>query len=662
MKNPGVILAVLLLFTSSRCLRAQQPQTGSLKRLATFATTDTAKGRLLLQIASQWLKADLDSAYAYSVQSKELFNKANYKQGVAEALTQQGIIKVNQNNFDTGFLLYREALTLHEDVNNTVGKAAVFNAIGVAYGMQEYYSKALPYFLKALKIYEEKNAEQGMANSYLRIGVLHAKTNNLDDALFYYNRALSLATKLNDLPNMASLYNNIGSVYGQKKQFKEALQALQKSKEIAEKIQQFRTASEAYLNLGNAYRELKKYDSAQYHFHLAEQHFTKHENKESLARTYDGLAELYILQNKQDAAKQLINKSIVLANQINNKSLLYNNYSILFEISMGEKDYKSALEYQENLLALKDSLHVAERSEILERLKAEYQLEKNEMVITQLQKENVEKTKQRNVLLTLMILGMLLLILLVISLRLIYKNNIKLQKSKVQLLELNTMKDKFLSVISHDLRYPLASILQLLHHISITETNRENDFIFNRLMLSTSAVLETMDNMLVWGNRSFSKEEINRKQIDLAALAKRVCRFLELSANNKDIEIQNYINSPMLITADENQLEFVVRNLISNAIKFSHEHSKIELFAIANESDVKLHVKDYGVGMQEAQQLKLFKLNERESTKGTTGETGSGLGLMLSKEFIDLHDGQLTVESETGKGTEFIVTLPASTN
>lgn len=152
-------------------------------------------------------------------------------------------------------------------------------------------------------------------------------------------------------------------------------------------------------------------------------------------------------------------------------------------------------------------------------------------------------------------------------------------------------------------------------------SEEESKIVFQQLTLSTSSVLETMDNMLEWAKNQINQKTAIKKEVNLQTIAQRISRFLKQTADNKTIKILNNITEPIVINGDENQLEFVVRNLVSNAVKFLHVGSSIELSAIQMKKQVNFYVKDYGTGMKKEVQLSLFDVNKRKITKDTSGET-----------------------------------------
>lgn len=167
-----------------------------------------------------------------------------------------------------------------------------------------------------------------------------------------------------------------------------------------------------------------------------------------------------------------------------------------------------------------------------------------------------------------------------------------------------------------------------------------------------------MDNLLAWGQHQLQNTAPIQKEINLKELTERVCRFLKQSADKKSIDIINEIPADAKVTADENQLEFVFRNLISNSIKFSHSNSNIEISAQRLNSSIAVYIRDSGIGMSDEMKKKLLNGAGLASKKGTAGEIGSGLGLMLVQEFITKNKGHLSVESKEGTGTTFKIEIP----
>jgi PAS domain S-box-containing protein len=241
------------------------------------------------------------------------------------------------------------------------------------------------------------------------------------------------------------------------------------------------------------------------------------------------------------------------------------------------------------------------------------------------------------------------------------KNENKIIQMNNELKDLNATKDKIFSIIAHDLRSPFQGILGYTQILSedfdeLTDAERI-DFIQGIDSLS-KGTYKLLDNLLQWSRLQTGKMIYSPSSLNLFETLCQAIELLKEVAREKDIEIETRIDNNIKLDADSTMLETVVRNLISNAVKFTNPNGKIIVAAEKNENACVVTVEDNGVGISEENIEKLFKIDKGISTKGTSGEQGTGLGLLLCKEMIDLHNGKIIVESEHGKGTKFSVVIP----
>jgi signal transduction histidine kinase len=643
-------------------LYAQSPQIDSLYNIIkrSSALHDTSRARIYIDMANRWSKINPDSALFFANLAYQLSAGQNFRPGLAESRSTQGWVNINMGRFLEGNQYYQDALQHFSALKDERGQASVYNGLGVTYGMQENFPEALRYFLKALVIFEKNSMKTGMASCYIKIGTVYEKIHEYDKSLYNYQKAIELAESVNDKVNMAHGYNNIGVIFGITRQYEKSIAATLKAKQLAEETHTFTALANSYTNLGMAYTEQKQYNLADSNLHKGLYYLKQLKNQEQIARTYNGLATLYLNEEKYREAKVYIDSSNAIANELNNKSILFDNYDALISISKAEGKFETATALYEQLLALKDTLFNAEKNTQVEKLKASYDLEKKQVIIESLKRENVNKTKQRNNLVLAVLIGGLLLMLLVISFVKIKKKNKLLHESKKELKELNDLKDKFFSVLSHDLRSPIGNILLVIDflHADFDISKDERVNLFKKLKSATTSTLETLDNMLAWGKYQ-SEHTVNvPKPVNARQTLERVSRLLDQSAQTKSITIINNIDQAHVVHADEHQFEFILRNLVSNALKFSHAGGKLEVWARRLDSSIFIYVRDYGIGMSQQLQTKIFT-NERVTINGTAGEIGSGLGLALCQEYIAQNKGTLTVKSEVGKGTTFVIKLPS---
>ncbi|EOQ96229.1 PAS domain S-box protein [Leptospira wolbachii serovar Codice str. CDC] len=244
----------------------------------------------------------------------------------------------------------------------------------------------------------------------------------------------------------------------------------------------------------------------------------------------------------------------------------------------------------------------------------------------------------------------------------------KLKQSAIRLAELNATKDKFFSIIAHDLRGPLGTQREFTKILSEKDSHfSETERVYYLKMLEESSdlVYSLLENLLDWARSQSGIISFQPIPILFYDLVQRVIGLLNLSANKKNVNISNQIPSKLQIVADLFMIETVVRNLISNAIKYSKPNHQV-VIGIAEEtqthaSPVVFFVKDEGVGMEKEQIENLFRLDKKKSTPGTEQESGTGLGLILCKEFLEKHNSAIWVESELHKGSTFFFTLGQNT-
>lgn len=236
-----------------------------------------------------------------------------------------------------------------------------------------------------------------------------------------------------------------------------------------------------------------------------------------------------------------------------------------------------------------------------------------------------------------------------------------LKKYSEELKELNASKDKFFSIIAHDLRSPFHGLIGMINIVNDEFDNLSTEELkayLNEIQNSTITVNTLIENLLDWSRMQTGKMKFEPIRLDLTELINSIVYLLNYSAKLKNITIKNLIDEPIYINADEQMMRSLLQNLISNAIKFTYNDGIIEIFhKIADEDCVEISIKDNGEGISEENIPKLFRIDESYSTPGTNRERGTGLGLLLCHEIIEKHCGKIKVESEKDKGSCFTFTL-----
>jgi signal transduction histidine kinase len=240
-------------------------------------------------------------------------------------------------------------------------------------------------------------------------------------------------------------------------------------------------------------------------------------------------------------------------------------------------------------------------------------------------------------------------------------SNKELQEAEKYLKEVNNTKDKFFSIIAHDLKSPLNTIvgfLQLLNDHVDAFTNEELKNFAGSMNKSVKNLLGLLDNLLQWSRSQTGTIEYNPIEINLRELINENINLLIGHAQSKGVRIENGIEEQLSIKADVNMLHVIFRNLLSNAVKFTRKGGVVNVVTEHSNSFLHIIVKDNGVGISPEKLETIFNLGATYSSNGTAMEKGNGLGLLLCKEFVEKNKGNIHVESQPGKGSSFTVSLP----
>lgn len=237
----------------------------------------------------------------------------------------------------------------------------------------------------------------------------------------------------------------------------------------------------------------------------------------------------------------------------------------------------------------------------------------------------------------------------------------KLKRTQEMLQELNATKDKFFSIIAHDLRNPLGSFIstsEVLQTYFNKMTDHEKHEMISILHSSGKHLYELLNNLLTWSRAQTGKITLHIANLNLSILITSVLNLVKLRAESKSIQIIQEMDKKIVVSADDMMISTVIRNLLSNAVKFTHKGGKIFIRTFPKDDFAHIEIEDSGVGMTADTMNKIFRIDTNHSTAGTENERGTGLGLILCKEFAEMHGGRIFVDSEPGTGTKFTLTVP----
>ena len=241
--------------------------------------------------------------------------------------------------------------------------------------------------------------------------------------------------------------------------------------------------------------------------------------------------------------------------------------------------------------------------------------------------------------------------------------NNQLQISENNLKELNATKDKFFSIISHDLKNPFTSVLSISELMASNFDQTDPDdvkFGVNKIHQTNKFIYELLENLLTWSKTQRGNITVEEVQFNLSKIIETNINILKLAAEKKNISIENNTDQEICAVADREMISTVFRNLVNNAIKFTPPGKKIRINTLMNKKHVIVEVQDEGIGIEPEDQKRLLRIDDKFKTEGTQGEKGTGLGLIICKEFIEKNGGTIEVESTPGKWSIFRITIPST--
>ncbi len=680
MKNSFIIL--FFLGFSSLIMAQETVEINKLKKELQKELADTSKVSIHLKIANLYLKKKPDSSLVNLSKALALAKKSANQLIIARVYNSFGYYYEHNDNFKDAIKNYQAALVIYEKLKDKKEMAKTYNSLGTNYSEMYAEDNAIEYYLKSLNLNKEISNKDGIASNYKNIGNLYYNEENYDLAEKYFRDALLIYEKLKDKYGISSSYTNIANALADHGEVPEALEYYKKSIAMEEELGHQYGIAINYNNIGDCYINLKQYKVAMEYLNKAMKIADSLGEKNLQSIVLLNISEVENKQKRFQNAIYAARESYSIADLIGNLEYKSENLlqaSIAYE-GLGENVL--ALERLKQYTAIRDSLLKMDRAKKIKLFNTLNELEKSQYTITDLSKtseeaqSNYEKEKKyTHFLIIAMVIFAFLLILLIQqnaskkkAFSLLEFKNYQVHKMKDELDEqsdklkqLNSTKDKFFSIIAHDLKNPFNSITGftdlMIENNEIYDTTKRLKFL-KIIKGSTAKVSSLLDNLLIWASSQSGNLKFNPKNINLTQQVDGVISFLEIQAINKDIVILNKVEKNVLVNADENMLDTILRNLISNAIKFTQPKGEIQIYSRLKNDFIEITVKDNGIGMTDAEIAAIFNINEISSSLGTSNEQGSGLGLILCKDFVENHGGKIWVESVVDEGSEFKFTLP----
>lgn len=643
---------LILFLVQSTFLLAQANLDSLMKSIS--GKPDSTRVRILNDYA--WINRSKDphSALKSGEEALKIGRATDNKNLQARSLNLMGVVYRNLGNYDKSINVYRNALRLAEEVKDSIQIAYSFNNIGGIYRLEGNNALALEYIIKALDVFEKLGNKEGMSFCTINIGLIYRRQGNYIKALEYLNYTLRLREEIKDRPGRALAMNLIAEVHFDIGEMNAALKYYYEVEKEYEAVDDKKGLAATWGGIAGVFYEQKDFSKALEYRQKSLELSIKINYLEGQVHNHINLGLIYAqLENFKQADIEFA-EALKIANSMKEIYVQIDTYKNFAKYNELKNDFKEALHYFKKYTSLKDSVMKQENVALLAEMEAVYKSERAEKENSVLSKDLELKEKQRNY---LIVIVFLILVMVVIVYGRYYSKKIANKKLE----ESNAVKDTFFRLIAHDLKTPFNAIFgytEILKEDFSQLTEKEKLKFIDNIGNAAKQSYQLLENLLMWSQSQAGRLDFNPLKIDLKLNILESKELLMPAAKNKNINIKIDCDDNLTVFADPQMLTTVFRNLISNAIKFTYPGGSITITAIEEPNDVNVSVIDTGMGMNMETVKKLFKLNEISTHNGTQGEKGTGLGLILCKDFIQLHKGRIWVESELGKGSKFIFTLP----
>jgi signal transduction histidine kinase len=649
-----------------------QKKIDSLQNELTNSHPDSVMVRTLIALAGEYQYSNTTKARQYLEEAVRLAEENNLRKGKSLAYQHLGTLYTISGDYTTALKFDNMALQISLALNDSTAISENYNGVANDYYDLGEYDEAYYYFTQSYRIGRLVNDSLRMTIAMHNVGRVFKELGQYSKALEHLMISQKLSAMINDLEGLPYSLDEIGDVLLRKGEYDSALQTLQRSLRVSRKQHIQVLEPRTLTKIATAYLHKKDYRNALAYYDTTYRSHVKTNNQFGIAEVELGRGTVLTDQKNYDEAVKYIGRSLQIAKQFNARILEISCYSQLSQILEMKGDFKQSLAYFKQYKQLEDSLFSHDMQEKLLRDQIRFETEAKDTQIAELSRAQDLKDDQlkkqefiRNILVVVMALSVILLATVYRSGQrrrqinaLLLRHQEEMEKRSEELERLNQVKDKFFSIISHDLRSPinaLSGLLDLLDKGAVKPAELPNHL--HELKIRFNHTRTLLNNLLDWTLLQMDKLNLQPTRIDLHRIVEENIQLLG-SVQTKKIDLINEMPLQSVAFADANTTNLVIRNLMTNATKFTNDGGKVTIGAEEGSHQWTIFVRDNGVGMNSEVLKILFDKTAPYTTRGTANEKGTGLGLILCKEFVEKNGGKIWVNSEEGKGSTFYFTLP----
>lgn len=659
--------------------------------------SDTTRLRLLGKLTEAYTSVDPEKKFYYSVIFKKSAEKLHNDKAIADAYLSMGVSYGLRSNMDSALYYFTLAYGQAVKTNYLIVMGKSLSDIGFVYDHLDEKKEAMKYYFQALEILKKAKYTRGINQAYINIGAIYRDLQQYKLAQTYYEQCLKSYTETHDEAGIGYALFILGDCYQALGEIGKAKDYLNRSLAIRQKLDDANGVALVRKALGHMYLNNKQYHLAIASSTTALKAVQALKNKYEEAAIYLDLADTYLAMGNNDKADYAATQSLNICTAIKSPSGAAESLDRLVSVYKNKHDIAKAFEYQSRYVATQHNiLTEKELKDVslaeVNRMRQENALlaQSNQVIAT----KNTKIASKLNHYSNTIVITSVVLVFAILLLLILYHRNLEKQSTNKLLLEqkaeianvneeletmneelntkmelistqnselerLNSVKNKFFSIVSHDLRSPLNTLQTLF---SVYRDGNIDKKEFNMLLIKLEDTILTtgafLDNLLEWSKNQLEGIVVKPINFNISDCIAENVQLFETKIGLKNLNVINQTTNHIITAyADRNMVNLVIRNLLSNSIKFCNPGDEIKLNAEIKDNLVMMSISDTGPGINEATIDKLFTL-EHTLSAGTQGEMGNNLGLILCRDMIVQNNGKIYFETRQGEGTIFWVELP----
>ncbi len=650
-------LTYLTLFLMSFSVFSQNQASGidlsKIKTLNDSLVFDNAIRDIRILITEE----QLDRAQKLSDQLTNIGNAIGYKKGLGLVFREKGVISNGYNRHIDSDKNFKKATNYFESINHLDGLAMVCNERFIIEQSKGNFEKAADYLLEA-KLYREQLKDSiGLSGIYNNLAIIYKELKNIPSSEEYYSKSIVLRKQLK-LSGLGLVMNNLALLYTENGKLSKAKELLPEALKINKEENDLRHTAQSYSIMAKAALYSENYKTAKKYYDTTLCVGSQANYKLIVINAKQQLGIIALKEREYNKAEELLKIAREDFIKVNAIPLVLKNYKYSFKLDSTRGNLLGAINWQQKHQKLLDKRMSDITAKKVEKTKSRYEAELKQLKLIEAQEKRERATEAKLFKFRLIAYIAIAVVLVILIFLIVIIRTRNERKRLIAMLDnSNKVKNKLFSIIAHDLKNEINGLegsLNLLKENSISE--KEFKEIVPLLASGTHQTSILLHNLLNWSKSQLKELNANPTSFDIAEVISDKFAFFKQKAEHKNIELINDLN-PTIIYADRDMFGIVAQNLIANAIKFCNPGDSIALLSEDKDNHYEISFKDTGIGISPLYIDKLFA-EDTFTTPGTQNETGTGLGLRICKELIELNQGKIEVKSAPGTGSTFRISLP----